>query len=171
MANCRSISPETWTQAREALVFYFSRRGLSGDAEDLAQETIKALWSRGDYEFQREEDFLRVCYGFARRVLQQGRRAAKKQGVDELDPSVAAPFSRAGALQGAEVSVYLKEIQRIGAASLEDHEWKLIQEAVSEDYGAFSARFPSADRSRIRVSLYRARKALARLAGRVKHKR
>src|SRR5579864_726204 len=91
MANCRSISPEAWAHARESLVFYFSRRHARSDAEDLAQETLLAVWNREDYEFEKEEDFLKVCYGFARRILLEGYRDAHRHAGSEMDPSHPAP--------------------------------------------------------------------------------
>ena len=90
MANCRSIPPAAWEHAREALIFYFSRRHGLTDAEDLAQDTLATLWSRDDDEFEKNDDFLRVCYGFARLVSQKGYRQAQKHAGDELDPATPA---------------------------------------------------------------------------------
>jgi len=54
MINCRSVSPKTWEHARQALVFFFTRRhGLYG-AEDLAHETLAAILGREDYRFEQE---------------------------------------------------------------------------------------------------------------------
>lgn len=165
MANCRSIGADTWEHARDALIYYFSRRGLSAYAEDLAHETIKSLLSRPDYEFELESDFLRVCFAFARRVLQEGRRKSEKHSGAAVVEYVAAPSPQAGSLRGAEVAVYLDEIQRIGAGGLNVREWKLILEAASADYGDFSANRPADERNRMRVGLHRARRALAKLVG------
>ena len=88
--NCRAIPETAWEHARRMLVFYFSRRHQGMDAEDLAQETLARLWSRDDYGFDREEDFLRVCYGFARLILQKGYREARKHAAEALNTSLPA---------------------------------------------------------------------------------
>src|SRR5260370_399388 len=91
MINCRSVPPKTWEYARQALVFYFTRRHGLSDAEDLAQETLATILSREDYHFEKEEDFLKVCYGFAGHILQTARRGAAKCAGSPLDPALAAP--------------------------------------------------------------------------------
>ena len=66
MPNCRSIPTEKWVHAHKALVHFFTRKGVS-NPEDMAQETLMTLWSREDYQFEKEDDFLKVCYGFAKK--------------------------------------------------------------------------------------------------------
>ena len=57
------MPPASWSEARLKLVHFFSRgRGLH-NAEDLAHDTLAALWSRDDYEFRSESEFGLVCYG------------------------------------------------------------------------------------------------------------
>ena len=99
MPTCRSLSPDAWEQARQALVFYFSRRHGLANAEDLAQETLAAFWKREDFEFEREEDFLRVCYAFARRILQVAVKRVVEQAAEVLDLSRTAAYEliRSGA--------------------------------------------------------------------------
>src|SRR5271155_5638324 len=133
MPNCRSLPPSAWEQARKALVFYFSRRHGLSNAEDLAQETLAALWSRADYEFDKEEDFLRVCYGFANRISQQGYRTTKRHATSELDLDLAAtPGNRPHGLSGAEMNVMLEEVLEIGSR-MQRKDWDLIQKAALPD--------------------------------------
>ena len=165
MANCRSIPPSGWEQARAALKFYFSQRAFADDVEDLVQETLKVLWAREDFEFDREEDFPLVCFGFARLVLMSGRRQRKKHASEELDTSIALPSSSAPGWQAIESAVYLAEVERLGAEALTHRDWELIRSAASLDYGEFGARFPASERGKFRLYLHRARRKLALLAG------
>jgi DNA-directed RNA polymerase specialized sigma24 family protein len=162
MPNFRSITPEAWEHARQALVFYFSRRHGFAQAEDLAQETLMAIMSREDFEFEKQEDFLRVCYGFASRIALKGHRTESKYANDlRTSP----PASRQGnELNKSELAILLQEVCRIGQTQLRDQEWKLIQAAAtSEDRTNLSTE--SGDANRVRVKLHRARKKLALLTG------
>src|SRR5690349_564754 len=105
--NCRSVSPKTWEYARQALVFYFSRRHGLSNSEDLAHETLASILSRDDYQFEKEEDFLKVCYGFACHVLQTARREVRKNVGMSLDPATLFPRQGAPGLKDAEFNVYL----------------------------------------------------------------
>src|SRR3989442_12023286 len=46
-----------YTTLFRSLKFYFSQRAYVEDVEDLVQETLKVLWTRDGFEFDREEDF------------------------------------------------------------------------------------------------------------------
>ena len=162
--TCRSVSPKAWECARQALVFYFSRRhGLSG-AEDLAHETLVAILGRGDFQFEREEDFLRVCYGFAGHILQAARRGAARKSRDSGDVTATAPTIEAQRLAGAELSVFLNEVFRLGRDALRDEDWQLIQQSIVLD-GDRSVDSGAANANNARVKLHRARKKLAQLVG------
>lgn len=169
MPNCRSISPAAWEHAHQALVFYFSRRGLS-DPEDLAQETLATLWSRDDYEFEKEEDFLRICYGFARNILQKGYREEHKHAGDELDPATPAAAHDIGGAVKTETSILLAQVCRVGASQLQEKDWDLIQQAAISDRSAIANKLNLGDANNVRVRLHRARKKLAGLTGWNKNK-
>lgn len=159
MLTCRSISTELWVHARQCLIFYFSRRHGLENAEDLAQETLAALWSRDDYEFEQEPDFLKVCYGFARKILyEEYRRKGKHAGI-ELNPNLQTPIQEVKGLKGTEVCVFLDEVRRRAKAELLEEEWALIENAVNRDAENHAAG------GKVRVQLHRARKKLARLTG------
>jgi len=164
MLNCRSIPPQTWEYARQALVFYFSRRHGLSNAEDLAHETLAAVLDRDDYQFEREEDFLKVCYGFAWHILQSARRDTAKFPSISLESFVAVSSPERRGLKGAELKVFLNEVLRLGRDRLRDVDWQLIQQFVvlDEDRDANS---DPANANNTRVKLHRARKKLARLAG------
>ncbi len=166
MLNSRSIPPELWEQARQALVFYFLRRHGSSNAEDLAQETLMAIWSREDYTFEREEDFLRVCYGFAARISRWGHRQAQKHVGGGLDPAATpAPGGDLRGLTGTEVKIFLDEVCRTGESGLADKDWKLIQSAAGGDRANMPVLFDLGDANNFRVYLHRIRRKLARLTG------
>jgi hypothetical protein len=165
MPNCRSIPQIAWEHAREALIFYFSRRHGIANAEDLAQDTLAAIWSRDDFEFEREEDFLRVCYGFAGRILQSGYRKTRKHAGSELDPATPEPARRAYGLDSTEIRLLLDEVIKIGGTQLKKKDWEIIRIAATADGPATDGRHPSDSGNRFRVRLFRARKKLAQLTG------
>lgn len=165
MPNCRSMAPEIWARARERLVFYFSRRHARSDAEDLAQETLLALWNREDYEFEQEEDFLKVCYGFARRILQEGYRETQRHSASELDASHPAASSEFGSQRATESRVLLEQVCALGQSQLGDNEWDLIMMSAELDRTTVADQLKLGDANNVRVRLHRARKKLARLVG------
>lgn len=165
MLNCRSISPETWTHARESLVFYFSRRHARTDAEDLAQETLLTIWNRKDYEFEHEEDFLKVCYGFARHKLKEGYRETMRHCAGELEADLPAPQHEWGSQRATESRMLLAQVCEIGQSQLQEKEWRIIQETASLDRATKIQHMNLGDAGKVRVRLHRARKKLAKLVG------
>ena len=165
MPNCRSIPADAWEHAREALIFFFSRRHGLADAEDLAQEALVTLWSREDYEFEREEDFLRVCYGFARLVSLKGYRDTRKHAGEELDVATTAAPRDSGGLIDAETRILLDQVYKVAGSKLPEKDWQLIQQAAVSDRAAIGDALNMGDANNVRVRLHRARKKLARLTG------
>jgi len=159
MLTSRSIPTELWVHARNCLVFYFSRRHGIANPEDLAQETLIAVWSRDDYEIEKEEDFLKVCYGFARNILHEGYRESKNHVSCELDPMMESSAPGMKGLEGTELAVFLSEVCSRAEAELLREEWALIEAAVGRDADEGPAS------GKIRVKLHRARKKLAKITG------
>lgn len=164
MPTSRDIDQETWTHARECLVYYFSRRDLP-DPEDLANETLLAIWMRSDYVFERTEDFLRVCYGFADKIRRQGFRQAKKQFLNLSDESVASHSGNLKGLRGAEIPVFLKEVQQTTENRLRESEREFIDAAASDEMPEALKARDGAAANRFRVGLHRARRKLAKMTG------
>jgi DNA-directed RNA polymerase specialized sigma24 family protein len=158
MLNCRSIPPEKWVHARKALVYFFDRRGAS-NPEDLAQETLMTVWSREDYQFESEDDFLKVCYGFAKKILLTGYRVTRKHAAEERHPPVESRVRGIQGLEGNEASLFLEEVCRRADTELQEEERAAIQAAVDRD------RQDQPVEGKQRVRLYRARKKLAKLTG------
>lgn len=158
MLNCRSIPTELWIQARMLLVSYFSRRGMA-NAEDLAHDTLTAVWSRENFEFEKEEDFLKICYGFARNIYLDGCRKVRNYSSYELDNVMESPVHRVNGLEGNEITIFLEEVHKRAEVELAANEWALIAEAVTSDSTARHGL--GSDRMR----LHRARKKLAKLTG------
>ncbi len=157
MAGSRSIPHERWIEARQRLIAYFSRRGLA-NAEDLAQETLFAIWQR-DYPCESTEDFPKICYGFARNIMKEALREAGR-GIEEFSEESPPPhMEHRKHFSDAETLLFLKEIQHAAASKLTPDEWAAIQEAMSRSKDA--PPMPG----RLRVQLYRARQKLARIAG------
>jgi hypothetical protein len=158
--NCRTVPADLWEHARRALVFYFNRR-VPADAEDLAQTTLLALWNRPDYEFERSEDFLRVCYAFADNISKSAFRERLRHQADELPPNLTQDGGGYGLTQ-SELRQYLNEVLHNVAVNLPDEIGGLIR-SIAEDSGS-----PAGQRTltgNLRVKLHRARKKLAALTG------
>jgi hypothetical protein len=144
---------------------FFSRRHKFANAEDLAQETLAVLWSREDFEFNKEEEFLRVCYGFAGKISLAGYRTARKYNAETLDPASVQGSCRNIGLNPVEATLLLDEILRIAKAGLRDRDWQLIQEAAMDERGAASRQPDPVSANRSRVGLFRARRKLKELTG------
>jgi DNA-directed RNA polymerase specialized sigma24 family protein len=165
MPNCRSVSNATWEQARAALVFYFSRRHGLENAEDLAQDTLAAIWSRETYEFASEEDFLRVCYGFASRIALSAYRTTKRHLASELPADLSAPATPSFGLHPIELGVLLDEVLRAGSSQLPAKDWALLQETSMATDAVAGENANPAEANRLRVQLHRARKKLSKITG------
>lgn len=165
MTNCRSISPEVWAHARESLVFYFSRRHARSDAEDLAQQTLLAIWSREDYEFDKEEDFLKVCYGFARLISKEGYRESQRHAGDCLESSLPAPSHERNSPRSIEARLLLEKVCAIGESQLSDEEWRMIRQSMDCDRADMAQEFKMGGANNMRVRLHRVRRKLAKLTG------
>jgi hypothetical protein len=117
------------------------------------------MWSREDYQFEKEEHFLRVCYGFAKNILREGYRTNRKHAVEAPIDSVESSVRGIQGLEGDEARIFLEEVCRRADAELEEEEWAAIQAAVDRD----SEDQPVEGKQRVR--LHRARKKLAKLTG------
>jgi DNA-directed RNA polymerase specialized sigma24 family protein len=161
--SIRSISPELWERARQALVFYFSRRlGMAGAGpEDLAQDTLVALWSREDFRLEKEDDFLRICYGFAKRIMFASYRQAMKHS--EPGPNTAVQEQSAPPMHNPELKVFLDEVITAGKARLSEREWDILLQAAESERPPLGGL--GLDEKTARVVLHRARRKLARLVG------
>ncbi len=163
MPTCRTISSGAWGHARNALVFYFSRRHGFVNAEDLAHDTLAALWNRADFEFEKEDDFLRICYAFAGHVSLASYRKVQRRATETFDAAVHdRPQSHKGVngLSGAEIHLLLEEVMEIGSTQLAESDWTAICEAA----GAIEPAGPTQPKDNSsRVRLFRARRKLAEL--------
>src|ERR1700689_4024553 len=115
MLTCRSIPEAEWQKARKLLVFYFGHRGVA-NAEDLAQETLAEVLRRDDYQFERQEDFTRVCYAFASRVFQAACRRKARNQTAEFDENQVAPGRGAFGMHSSEMTVFLNEVIATGSS-------------------------------------------------------
>jgi RNA polymerase sigma factor (sigma-70 family) len=165
MITCRSIPTEIWEHARAALVFYFTRRHGLEHAEDLAQETLTALWNRPDYEFEHKEDFLRVCYGFADNISKAGyrRKSRREQSLEGF--SLPAPETRNAAdLNAVEMTVCLNQVFELGKAGLRSKDWQLIRGSLELERTEIGDAMGIPNANNVRVRLHRAIRKLAKLA-------
>jgi hypothetical protein len=161
--TCRSIPESEWGRVRRLLVFYFAHRGML-NAEDLAQDTLGEVWRRNDFEFHRIEDFPRICYAFASRILQAACREKQKHGAAELDESRLAPSRGAFGMNAAELAVYLNEVVSTGTSELGEY-WKVIEHSAEGAEGAAGTAAGPKESNKLRVRLHRARRKLQELTG------
>jgi hypothetical protein len=159
------MPPAAWSDARLKLVHFFSRGRVLYNAEDLAHDTLAALWSRDDYEFRSESEFGLVCYGFAKRVLQASFRRECRNACEDLTDSAGPVQVNAFGLNRAEMAIYLDEVLTLGNSQLREREWKMIQSGVLDDRETLARKFALGTANNARVHLSRARKKLALLAG------
>jgi len=144
------------------LVLYFRRRGFR-HPEDLAQNTLLALYKRSDFEFAGDDDFLKICYAFARNVAQEGRREARRD-VGFIGREATASVARSGSLREIEMPVFLNEVLRAGERFLKEEEWAAIRSGVESEKTPLRPGGESAA-GRLRVLRHRARNKLAELTG------
>jgi hypothetical protein len=117
------------------------------------------VWSREDYQFENEDDFLKVCYGFAKNILLEGYRVTRKHAAEAPTLSAESRVRGIQGLEGNEARVFLEEVCRRADAELQEEEWAAIRAAVDRD----QQDQPVEGKQRVR--LYRARKKLAKLTG------
>jgi len=164
MPNCRSIPPEGWAHAREALVRFFASRHGCLEAEDLAQQTLLKVWERESYEFQNVSDFPKICLGFARNISFEGFRAMRNTET-ALDFEVPSPAHAAESPHAAESRLLLEEVCRTGAARLKPREWQAILGSMTRSELVPGSAPESAESNKNRVFLHRARQKLREITG------
>ncbi len=158
MPNSRSIPEGYWANARRQLIFFFAHSGMYS-AEDLAQEVLARVLRREDYDFADYEEFLRVCYGFAKNVLRSARREQARRAAIGLEESHLKVDFEGERLNPAEMAILYDQAVTIGETQLRQEDWRLIQASASDEKQGP----PLQNRDRVR--LHRARKRLRRLLG------
>jgi len=125
-----------------------------------------ALWMRDDYEFRDPEDFMKVCYGFARNILHADSRALQRdQRSDPVDQALRAFAPPPGNLQTADLKILLDEVLRTGQAELSAKDWALIRKAANALMSGEDYHFDAKSANKLRVQLHRLRKKLSDLTG------
>jgi DNA-directed RNA polymerase specialized sigma24 family protein len=162
MISCRSIPEVEWADAKQKLCFFFSRRHRRPDAEDLAQETLFWVWQR-NLPIEKQEDFLRLCHGFANKILLSAIRNGIRHGHAPLKFDVAAPEPEIQGLTGAEVQVIVAEILRIGSEQLSARDLQLLGEMADADQQDPADR--TAKSGKERLQQHRLRKKLMKIVG------
>ncbi len=157
MFTCSSIPPEIWVKARKVLVFYFSRRHGSENAQDLAQDVLTAMLSRTDYVLEQESDFLGLCYGFAVRIsLAEFRRHARRPHTGTQIEVAVPDDSNSGGLNSIEARIYADQIERIGQTEMPLEDWRLIQKSFDSDRAKLAEELGLGNANNARVKLFRA---------------
>lgn len=163
MLNSRSIRAELWEEAREALEFYFRRRHGAKDSEDLAHETLQAILIREDYLFEEEDQFLRVCYGFAKRISKKGRRDATLHEATARDAAAFGADEKVNGMSGVEARIFLDDIRRTAEAVLTPRDLKIVELLMEGERPGLGGRFRNSNQ--LRVHVHRIRRKLAQITG------
>jgi DNA-directed RNA polymerase specialized sigma24 family protein len=163
MPSSEDIPPLIWEEARQALVFYFSRRYGAPNAEDLAQTTLTRILETS-YQFEKVEDFPKVCYAFGRLVGLEFYRKETRQARGEMVPEPPAPGHDYGSARATNARIFLQEVIKVGKTQLPD-EWELILQGSVADRAALAAAAGVSNSNNARVKLHRARKKLADMTG------
>ena len=163
MLTSRSIPPDLWEQARRALVFYFSRRHGFTNAEDLAHDTLQAVWIREDFIFEKEEQFLRVCYGFASRVSLEGHRQVRRNAAISLDSGKPVEKVRAVGLSELDTHIFVEDVRRVAESRLTSEDWEMVRLLMEDERESAAGLWGNANMFRVR--LHRVRGKLAELTG------
>lgn len=143
---------------------YFAHRHQAPNAEDLAHETMLAVLSRDDYHFEKQEDFLRVCYAFARNTAKASKRREDKHAASDLEEvQIGIPRNHAG--KATENEIFLREVIGVGETRLEPKEWEAIRRAAEPERANLHNELGFENANAFRVFLHRARKKLAALTG------
>jgi DNA-directed RNA polymerase specialized sigma24 family protein len=147
------------------LKFYFSRRYGAHNAEDLAQDTMLAVLTRDDFQFDKEQDFLRVCYAFAKRTGKARLRGERKHAA--IDIADVAPVLSAGPPNAIENGIFLREVLEAGAQCLNARQLDAVVKAAEAeaDRGDLHTKFGFPDANSFRVFLHRTRRKLAEKVG------
>ena len=165
MPTCLDMPPEKWEEARQKLVYSFSRRYGRDNASDLAHDTLAAILSRTDYQFEREEDFLRVVRAFARNVVMAAQRK-NPQYVAALDAELAPePSVNSFGLNPTEMAVLLDQVARKAEATLSERERTVWEGSEEEDRDSLAKSLGLRDAIHFGVVLHRARRKIATILG------
>jgi DNA-directed RNA polymerase specialized sigma24 family protein len=156
--RCRDLSASSWQDARKPLIFYFGQRTGYQNAEDLTQQTFTAIWSRNP-EIQNAEDFLKLCYGFARNIVLAGLRDQRKHRAELVDPATPGPRRRVAGLLEAELDVFMHELETNALVSLKPDERAMIEAIMKDEMPDLSLS------GRLRVKLLRLRRKFAKKTG------
>jgi DNA-directed RNA polymerase specialized sigma24 family protein len=164
MLNSRSIPPEAWEHASEALFRYFANRHGYQEAEDMAQNTLLKVWEREDYEFENVSDFPKVCLGFARMISFENFRSGWK-AQKPLDFEVPTPAHSGSSHRATESRIFLAEVRRAAASRLKPREQQALRDALvneqAPDNSKLRAPIPPSDR----IFLHRTRQKLRKITG------
>jgi hypothetical protein len=138
------------------------------DAEDLAQTTLATVLMRDDFQFETEADFLKVCYGFASRILKEARR--QRSDVPLMNSVIAslpapAPHFEQGGMSSVEASIYLREVLNIARNRFPLDDSQFLEQAAEKYLDREPLGFRNQDPNKLRVRVHRLRKKLATLVG------
>ncbi len=163
MPTCRSVSNDAWVQARSALLIYFSRgRRQFSNAEDLVQDTLTVLLERDDYEFGKDDDFLKVCYGFARKVAQKARRQNHFQMNGAVDWNQYPAETPGKKPSRVELRILLDEVLQLIQGHIRPEDLELLISSTEDDAQTLANEHNLKSANSARVRLHRIRHRISK---------
>ena len=129
-----AIPEELWNHAIKSLTRFFGSKGCGDRVGDLVQDTLTRISGRPDYEFEKEEDFLRLCHGFARMILYEDRRRwNRNRSVVEYDDSALYGGASPKSLRGVERQLHNRKLLDLLKPCLKDEDWKMLEDSLEMD--------------------------------------
>lgn len=152
-----ALTEQEWTEIRQKLIFYYTRRGYA-NAEDLVQEALLRLVKWLEHgELTGEAGFVKLAYGFARFVRMENIRVNQRVFLelpDVVPGSIAPPHDLNPVESARQLNQLLRHLSKRERDLLLKAE-TIPAEKLANEYGVLL--------STLRVWLYRARTKLREL--------
>ena len=152
-----TIPEEVWNQATKALTRFFGSKGCGDRVSDLVQDTLTRISGRTEYRFEEEEDFLRLCHGFARMILLEDRRKwNRNRSAVEYDDSALYGGSRPKSLSGVERQLHNRKLLELLKPCLKEEDWRMLEDSLEMDRETQARKLGVSNANAMGVRIFRA---------------
>lgn len=152
-----TIPDEVWSHAKKALTRFFGSKGCADRVDDLVQETLTRVAGRTDYQFETEEELLRVCHGFARMILlEERRRWNRSKLVVEYDDSAFYGGRSPQALREVEKQLHNRKLLELLRPCLKEEDWRMLEDSLEMDRETQAKKLGVSNANAMGVRIFRA---------------